>query len=152
MAHYPLNHPLRPAYRFLAALTALYLLLCGVLGLGKTWGDDFFARGSDWVLGQRVNPASAWLVTIVGLILLAAVVLGGNLYHHVALGVGWGLPAVAMVVMALLQTDANILNASMINVVTWVVLGLIVLTGGLYGKVGSSEAAHAEASAASGAR
>lgn len=147
MAHYPLNHPLRPTYRFLTALTALYLLLAGILGIGGTWGDDFFHRGSDWSLGLRVNPASAWLLAVVGLVLLAAAALGGNLHHLVALGLGWGLPAYAMVTMALLQTDANVVNASMVNVVTLTALGLIVLTAGLYGKVGSREDADREAQA-----
>jgi hypothetical protein len=148
MAHYPVNHPLRPTYRFFAGLAGLYLLLFGVIGLGETWGDPFFHRGSDWVLGLRTNPAAAWPATLVGLVLLAVVVIGGNVYHRVALVLGWGICGFAMVVMTMIQTDANVLNVSMVNVITFVVLGLIALVAGLYGKVGTPQAAHAEEVAA----
>ena len=136
MAHYPLNHHLRQTYRLLAALAAVYLVLVGALGLGKCWGDPFFHRGTDWVLGQRVNPASAWLHLVIGLLLLAVVLLGGNVYHRVALALGWIICGLALAVMAFLQTDANVLNASMANVITTVIIGLVVLTAGLYSKVG----------------
>ena len=153
MAHYPLNHHLRPVYRLLAGLAGLYLSLVGIIGIAKTWGDPFFYRdGADWVLGLRVNPAGSWLFAIVGIVLLAAVLIGGNAYHHIALVLGWGLCGVAVLVMAFLQTDANVLNASMANVITTIILGLVTLTAGLYGKVGSSTAAHAEAVAAHSAR
>jgi hypothetical protein len=148
MAHYPLNHHLRRTYRFFATLAGLYLLLFGALGLARTWGDPFFDRGTDWVLGLRTNPAAAWLATAAGAILLAAILLGGNTYHRVALVLGWGICGYAMLTMAFLQTDANVVNASMINVIVLTVLGLIVLTAGLYGKVGTAAAARAEDDAA----
>jgi len=85
-------------------------------------------------------------------ILLGAILIGGNVYHRVALVLGWGCCAYAVLIMAFLQTDANIVNASMINVITLIVLGLIVLTAGLYGKVGTAEAARAEEAAPHGGR
>lgn len=136
MAHYPLNHHLRQTYRLLAAAAGLYLVLVGVIGLATTWGDPLFHRGSDWVLGLRVNPAASWLVLLAGLAVLGAAVLGGNLHHRVNLVLGWGLCAFAMVVMALIQTDANVFNVSMVNVVVLASLGLVIITAGLYGKVG----------------
>jgi hypothetical protein len=148
MAHYPLNHHLRQSYRFLAGLAGLYLTLFGVIGIGKTWGDPFFHRGADWVLGLRTNPAASWLYAIVGILLLAVVLLGGNLHHQVSLVLGWGLCGLGVLIMAFLQTDANVLNASMSNVVVTIVLGLVVLTAALYGKVGSRTAARAEEAAA----
>ncbi|GAA2641151.1 DUF4383 domain-containing protein [Paractinoplanes durhamensis] len=148
MAHYPLNHHLRQTYRFFAGLAGLYLTLFGVIGLGTTWGDEFFHRGSDWVLGLRTNPAASWLYTVLGVLLLLAVLLGGNLYHHVALVLGWGLCGLGVLVMAFIQTDANVLNVSMANVIVTIVLGLVTLTAGLYGKVGSRDAARAEVDAA----
>ncbi|GIF24383.1 hypothetical protein BJ973_007863 [Actinoplanes tereljensis] len=138
MAHYPLNHHLRQTYRFLVGLAGLYATLFGAIGLATTWGDEFFHRGSDWVLGLRTNPAAAWLYTIVGVLLLLAVLLGGNVYHQVTLVLGWGLCGLALLVMAFIQTDANVLNVSMINVIVTIILGLVALVGGLYGKVGSS--------------
>jgi hypothetical protein len=153
MAHYPLNHHLRQTYRFLAGLAGLYLTLFGVIGVAKTWGDPFFYRdGGDWVLGLRTNPAASWLYTIVGILLVAAVLIGGNVYHQVALVLGWGLCGLGILIMAFLQTDANALNASMSNVMVTILVGLVTLTGGLYGKVGSPRAARTEAVASHGPR
>jgi hypothetical protein len=138
MAHYPVNHHLRQTYRFLAGAAGLYLLLVGAIGLARTWGDPFFHRGSDWVLGLRVNQAASWLILLAGLVALVAAAAGGNLHHRVNLVLGWGLCGFAMVVMAFIQTEANVFNVSMVNVIVVTLIGLIVLTAGLYGKVGSS--------------
>ncbi len=148
MAHYPLNHHLRQTYRFLAFLAGAYLLVAGVIGVAITWGDSFFDRGHEWSLGLRVNPAGAWVLAIVGLVIVAAALLGGNVHHQVALIVGWGMCGLAIVILATLQTDANALNASMINVLVLLIVGLVSLVAGLYGKVGSSQAARAEEAAA----
>jgi Domain of unknown function (DUF4383) len=152
MAHYPLNHHLRQTYRFLAGLAGLYVTLAGILGLAATWGHQMFDREGSWALGLRTNPAAAWLYTVVGLILLAAVVIGGNVLHHIAMLVGWGLCALGVLQMAFLQTDANVLHASMTNVIAAIIIGLVALTAGLYGKTGPDQAAQREQSAASAAR
>jgi uncharacterized membrane protein len=148
MAHYPVNHQLRQTYRFLAGLAGLYLLLFGVIGIATTWGDAFFHRGHDWVLGLRVNPAGAWLGAVAGLAVLGAALLGGNLHHRVNLVLGWTLCGFAVVVMTMIQTDANVFDVSMVNIVVLIVLGLIVLIAGLYGKVGTADAGRAEQAAA----
>jgi len=148
MAHYPLNHHLRQTYRFFAGVAGLYLLVTGALGVAATWGDPFFHRGSDWSLGLRVNPAGAWLILLAGLLALIAAVSGGNLGHRVNLLLGWALCGVAMVVLAFLQTDANVLNASVVNVIALTVIGLVLLVAGLYGKVGSTEESSGSAASA----
>jgi hypothetical protein len=148
MAHYPLNHHLRQTYRFVAFLAGAYLLVAGVIGLAATWGDPFFHRGHDWSLGLRVNPAAAWLFTVFGLVIVGAALIGGNVHHQVDVVLGWGICGVAVLLMAIMQTDANVLNASMINVLALLIVGLVVLTAGLYGKVGSGQAARAEQAAA----
>jgi hypothetical protein len=135
MAHYPVDHHLRSLYRFLAGLAGLYLVIFGVISLISTWGDPFFHRGGDWVLGLRTNPAAALVGVLAGAVVLGATLLGGNLHHRVNLVLGWALMAFATAVMAVIQTDANIINASMINVIVVMSLGLVVLTAGLYGKV-----------------
>jgi hypothetical protein len=96
----------------------------------------------------RVNPTSAWLYAIIGVVLLAVVLIGGNLFHRVAIVLGWGLCGGAVLVMAFIQTDANILNASMINVIVTIALGLVTLTAGLYAKVGSRDTGDAGSAAA----
>ena len=135
MAHYPLDHHLRQTYRLLTVAAGIYLLLVGVIGLIETWGDPFFHRGSDWALGLRVNPAASWISLIAGVVVLAAAAAGGNVHHRVNLVLGWGLMGFAMLMMTMIQTDANVLNVSMVNVIVLAGLGLAVLIGGLYGKV-----------------
>jgi hypothetical protein len=147
MAHYPLNHHLRQSYRFVAFLAGAYLLVTGVIGLAGTWGDPFFDRGHDWSLGLRVNPAGSWLLTVLGLLVVAATLLGGNLHHRVNLVAGWGLLGIAMLIMATLQTDANALDASMVNVLVLLIAGLVTLVAGLYGKIGTAQAARTEEAA-----
>lgn len=138
MAHYPLDHHLRLPYRALAGAAGLYLALAGILGVAASWGNDLLGRDAgEWALGLRSNPAGAGLTTLLGLAVLAAAALGGNAHHRVNLVLGWAVLAVAMVVLAFLRTDANVLAFSMVNVIVWTALGLVVLTAALYGKVGS---------------
>jgi hypothetical protein len=149
MAHYPLNHHLRQTYRFVAFLAGAYLVVAGVIGLATTWGDSFFGHdGHAWSLGLRVNPAGSWLFTVLGLVVVAATLIGGNVHHQVTLVAGWAMCGLAVLIMATLQTDANALDASMINVLILLILGVVTLTAGLYGKVGSRQAALAEEAAA----
>jgi hypothetical protein len=136
MAHFPLNHHLRQTYRLLAAAAGLYLLLVGGLGLIQTWGDPLFHRGSDWALGLRVNPAASVVLLVAGLAVLAAAGIGGNVHHRVTMVLGWALMVIAMLVMTMIQTDANVFNVSMVNVIVLASVGLILVTAGLYGKVG----------------
>jgi hypothetical protein len=148
MAHYPLNHHLRQTYRFVAFLAGAYLMIAGVLGLTGTWGEPFFGRdGHHWSLGLRVNPAGSWLLAVLGLIVVAATVIGGNVHHTVTLLGGWAMCGVAVLIMATMQTDANAVHASMVNVLVLLALGLVALTAGLYGKVGSPDSARAEEAA-----
>ena len=152
MAHYPVNHHFRQVYRLLAGLVGLYLTLVGVIGVASTWGDGFLHRGGDWSLGLRVNPLMSLLILVAGLVILVAAVVGGNLHHRVNLVAGWGILAVAVFLMIVMQTDANVFNASMVNVIVLLIGGLVVLTAALYGKVGTSDEERSEAEASSGAR
>jgi hypothetical protein len=144
MAHIPVNHPMRPLYRTLSGLIGLYILVFGIIGVIQTAGDPLFDRGDVWVLGLRTNLAFAILSVVYGAVLLAAAVIGGNIEHMANLGAGLVFILVGLVMMTLMQTDANILNFSMVNSIVSFVFGLLVLTAGLYDKVGSSEDVEAE--------
>lgn len=136
MAHFPLNHHLRQTYRFVAALAGLYLLVAGVIGVLQTAGAPFFDRsGGAWSLGLRVNPAGSWLLVLLGALILAGAVIGGNVHHHLSMVVGWGVLGIAMFVLAAMQTDVNVVHASMVNVIALTVVGLAALLAGLYGKI-----------------
>ena len=144
MAHIPVNHPLRPLYRTLSGLIGLYILVFGIIGVVQTAGDPLFDRGDVWVLGLRTNLAFAILSVVYGAVLLAGAVIGGNVEHMINLGAGLVFIFVGLFMMTVMETDANILNFSMVNSIVSFIFGLLVLTAGLYDKVGSSEDVEAE--------
>lgn len=151
MAHIPINHHLRPLYRTLAGLVGLFSLGLGVAGLTRSGGVDPFQQdGLPRVFGLPVNPAFAVVSIVVGAVVLLGTVIGRNVDHRVNLGAGVLYLLAGLAMMTLLRTDANILGFSMVNCIVSFVLGLITLTAGLYGKVGTPEAAHAERTFRSG--
>jgi hypothetical protein len=144
-AHFPINHPLRPLYRVLSAVAGLYMLVFGVVGFVQTSGAPFFTRDeAEWVLGLRTNPAFAVLSIVAGAVVLGANVVGRNLAHHVNQLAGIVLTIVGMASLALMQTEANVLAFSMVNVIVTFILAGITGTASLYDRVGSSQAARAE--------
>ncbi|MFD0972014.1 DUF4383 domain-containing protein [Plantactinospora endophytica] len=144
MAHIPINHPARPVYRVLAGLIGLYIVVFGVFGLVETAGDDFFSRGSHWVLGLRTNMAFALVSVIFGLVVLFGAVHRGNLGHLMNLTAGVVFLVVGLAMLTVLQTEANILNFSVSTVIVSMLFGLVLLATGLYDKVGPPEHAETE--------
>src|SRR3982074_2269112 len=113
MAHIPINHPLRPLYRALSGLSGLYVLIFGIVGYIRTSDLDFFARHGEWVLGLRTNPAFSVLSIVAGAAVLAGALIGRNLFPLLNLAAGIVFLIAGIVMMLLLQTDANILAFSM---------------------------------------
>ncbi|MCM0676233.1 DUF4383 domain-containing protein [Micromonospora phytophila] len=142
MAHFPVNHPARPIYRVLAGLIGLYILLFGVWGVVQTIGDPLFDRSSTWVLGLRTNLAFSLASVIFGAVLIIGASRRGNLGHYMNLTAGIVFLVTSILMMSVLQTEANFLNFSMSTVLVSMVFGLVLLGTGLYDKVGSDE--HAE--------
>jgi hypothetical protein len=144
MAHLPVNHPAQPVYRLLAGLVGIYILTFGIVGLIQTWGLSFFDRGDNWVLALQTNPAFSLLSTIAGAVILGGSFVGGNVDHFINL---WGSTVflvAGVVMMALLETYANLLNFSMTTVIASFIIGVLLLLSGLYGKVGPPELGEAE--------
>ncbi|MDT4986368.1 MAG: hypothetical protein QOI74_462 [Micromonosporaceae bacterium] len=144
MAHIPINHPLRPVYRVLSGLMGLYVLIFGIVGFGRTHDLDFFSRHGEWVFGLRTNPAFSVMSILGGAALVAAAIIGGNLFAYANLVAGGAFMLAGMYMLLVLQTAANILAASMVTCIASFIFAMIALTAGLYGKVGSAEDAHAE--------
>jgi hypothetical protein len=135
MAHFPVNHRLRPAYRALAALTGVYLGAFGVAGIARTHDRPLFAQTDlPWVLGLRTNLALAALFTVLGVLLIAAAVVGRNIDQLVNLAVGIGFVTLGLFELCVLRTGANVLAFSMVNCNVVFVLGLVLLTAGMYGR------------------
>ncbi|MFI6822695.1 DUF4383 domain-containing protein [Micromonospora sp. NPDC050187] len=144
MPHFPVNHPARPLYRAFAGLVGLYILVFGVWGVVQTWGEPLFDRGSHWALGLRTNPAFSLASVLFGIVLLIGASRRSNLGHYMNLTAGVVFMVTGVLMMSVLQTDANFLNFSMSTVVVSMIFGLLLLATGLYDKVGPPEHAEAE--------
>jgi hypothetical protein len=144
MAHIPINHPLRPLYRALSGLIGLYILIFGIIGYARTHDLAFFTSHGDWSLWLLTNPAFSLLSIIVGACVLGAAVIGRNVFTYVNLAAGIVFLLAGIAMLLLLRTDANFLSFSMVNCIASFIFGMVFLAGGLYGKVGTLEAADAE--------
>ena len=135
MAHNPVNHPLRPIYRALGALTGAYLVLFGIVGLIVTADDGLLGTGTDRVLGQRANLAWSLASLIIGAIVVLGTAIGRNADTEIDKYFGWGLLVVGSYGLAVIRTDANFLNFSISTVVVTYLAGLFLIMAGLYSKV-----------------
>jgi hypothetical protein len=132
MAHNPVNHPLRPLYRALGALSGVWLILFGIVGLIVNAGDDFFALHPEHVLGLGANMFASVLSLITGVTVVIATALGRNLDTEAYKYLGWGILAVGSYGLAAIRTDANFLGFTVGTVVTEYLVGLILVLAGLY--------------------
>ncbi|MEV0713538.1 DUF4383 domain-containing protein [Asanoa sp. NPDC050611] len=144
MAHFPLNHPLRPLYRTLAALTGTYILIFGSVSLTRTVGQTLFSRESTWALGLRTNLAFAIISVIWGLIVVVANLIGGNVGHYTNLVGAVVFMVTGIYMVAFMQTPANFLNFSVSTAILSLVFGVILLLAGMYDKTGTAESQRAE--------
>jgi hypothetical protein len=135
MAHNPVNHPLRPLYRALSALSGIYLVLFGIVGIVVTSGSGLFGQPDDRVFGQGTNLFWSIISLILGAIVLAATAIGRNLDVEVDKYVGWGLLVVATYELATSRTDANFLKFTIATVIVTYIVGLVLITAGLYSKM-----------------
>jgi Domain of unknown function (DUF4383) len=143
MAHNPVNHPLRPLYRALSALCGIYLVLFGIVGIVVTGGNGLFGQPDDLVLGQGANLFWSIVSLIVGAIVVAAVAIGRNLDVEVDKYVGWGLLVVGTYELATSRTDANFLKFTIATVVVTYLIGLVLITAGLYSTTATAQEASA---------
>ena len=130
----PTNNPLNRVYRVGAAVIGIGLLVFGVLGYANGLGF-FDTSGGDDVLGLSSNVVLSTISVVVGLLLVAGGIAGGNISAGLntvvaALFLGSGLAN-----LTVLRTSWNFLNFSMRNVIFSFVVGVLLLTFGLYGRV-----------------
>jgi membrane protein implicated in regulation of membrane protease activity len=143
MAHFPVNHHLRPLYRTLAALAGIYMLVFGIVAFSKVSGRPFFTQDeAAWALGLRANPAFAVLSMVAGAVVLVANVIGRNIAHLVNTVAAVVLIVAGMAMLLLMQTSANIFAFSMVNCIVTFILALVIGTVSLYDRTGSSEQGH----------
>jgi hypothetical protein len=141
LSHAPVNHPLRPVYRTIAALSAVVTVVVGVIGFAVTSSHDYFGQGDGSVLGLGMNPGHALLMAGTGVVVLLALLIGRNVDQVLLLLLGVGLMAVGTFGLVVMRTaDINVLNYRMPNVVLAYVIGALLLTAGLYVKSGRAAA------------
>lgn len=129
----PENHRLGRVYRFGGGLVGAVLLVFGVLGFLDQLA--FFDTGGDRVAGLSTNGVLSGISVLVGLALIGAAVVGGNLSSDLNSVVGAAFLISGLANLCVLRTSWNILNFSMANVVFSFVVGSVVLMFGLYGRV-----------------
>jgi hypothetical protein len=143
MAHNPVNHPAQPVYRAIAGLTGLYLVIFGVIGVTTTSGGQLFAQNHTVVLGQGANLGYSLISAVLGVIILIATAIGRNVDASVNKWFGYGFMVLGLAALATLPTNANYLNFTIATCIVAMVIGLILLAAGLYGRVGSEREAKA---------
>ncbi|MGW5666769.1 DUF4383 domain-containing protein [Micromonospora sp. NPDC003776] len=139
MAHTPVNHPARPIYRAIGGIVGLYFVVFGVLGIIASAGNDVLAQDDTKVLGQGTNLGFSLLSVLIGAVILLGVVIGRNLDVAINQWLAYALMVLGLAMLAFLQTDANIFNFSIMTDIVVLVLALVLLMVGMYGKVGTDE-------------
>ncbi len=131
-------------WRALAFLAGAYILVLGILGFieGQNAGLGWFAQdGLPTVLFLKTNPAFSVMSVVVGAIVVVGALLGRNLDRWINLSAGTVFLLAGMFMLLLLRTDVNFLGFGMSTCIVSFILGLIMFTAGLYGRVGSTEEA-----------
>jgi hypothetical protein len=139
-SHIPINHHLLPLYRTLAGLAGLFCLVFGIVGVIRTASDPMFHRGDVVIFGLKTDLGFAIISIVIGAIVLVGALLGGNLDHYINLFGGIVFLVVGMLMLALLQTNANFLNFRIGTCIVSFIIGTFLLTAGLYGRVGDASA------------
>ncbi|MEX5719199.1 DUF4383 domain-containing protein [Geodermatophilus maliterrae] len=117
-----------------AVLVALFLLVFGLLGFAG--GLDFFSTDGERILGMSSNGLLSLISVVVALVLLAAAARGPRIASTVMIVVGSLFLLSALVNLAVLRTSFNLLAFEFRNVVFSVVVGLLLLMLGAYGRIG----------------
>ncbi len=143
LLHLPVNHRLRCLYRFLAALTGLYVLVYGIVGIVVSRGQGAFARTDTEALGLRTNLAFSIMSIVVGAVVLVGIAVDHNWDHVLNFFGGLAFLLVGMLMLAVLQTDVNVFNYNVTKCVVSFLIGLVLFLAGLYSRVGPVDEAQA---------
>lgn len=132
----PVDHRLGRVYRVGATVMGVFLIVFGILGLIERIG--FLSTGGTMVLGLNSNGALSVISILVGFLLLAGTVTGGNTTSTVNIAVGTSFLLAGFASLALLDSRFNFLAFRIQNVAFSFVTGLLLMTFGMYGRVSGS--------------
>jgi hypothetical protein len=139
MAHYPVNHPMRPLYRMLALLAGVYLILFGIVGLITTSGAGLLDRPGTIVLGQGANLLWSILSLVIGVVAIIGTLVGRGVATQTQWLLGWALMVIGSYGLATSKTDANYLGFTIATVIVTYLVGWVLLLSSLYMRVGPPE-------------
>lgn len=119
-------------YRIGAGLTGLVLVGFGSAGLMIRL--PLFDTQGEVIAGLSTNGALSFISIAIGSLLVGAAILGGKFASTVCVAVGAAFVVSGLVNLYLMSTDFNILAFSIPNVIFSFVVGLVVMTFGMYGR------------------
>ncbi|WP_225839935.1 DUF4383 domain-containing protein [Streptomyces sp. NK08204] len=134
--HLPVDHRLSTVYRIGAGVIGVFLLVFGILGVIDHIG--FFSTGGDTVAGLNTNGALSVLSICVGVILVAGMLIGGNVASTLNMVFGVLFLLNGFLNLGLLDTPNNFLAFKIQNVLFSFVVGVLLMAFGMYGRVSSS--------------
>lgn len=129
----PTDHRLATVYRLGAALCGGILLLFG--GLGFADQLSFFNTTGTKLAGLSTNGLLSLISVLFGALLVAGAAVGGNFASTLNMAVGTLFLLSGFVHIFILDRSANFLGFGMSNVIFSFVMGLVILTFGMYGRV-----------------
>ncbi|MFF4264562.1 DUF4383 domain-containing protein [Streptomyces virginiae] len=129
----PVDHPLNRVYRVGAALCGLLLLVFGCLGFAGSLSA--FDTDGQQIAGLSTNGLLSSVSVVFGLLLFVAALFGGNVASTVNIVVGVLFVLSGFVHLFLIGRPGNILDFGMTNVIFSFLMGLLVMTFGMYGRV-----------------
>jgi len=116
-----------------AICLGLFLLVFGVIGLAG--GLGFFDTQGEHVLGLSSNGLLSTISVVVGLLLVGSAFLGPRVASTVMMVFGCLFLVSGLANLAVLTTSLNVLAFEISNVIFSIVVGLVLLTLGAYGRV-----------------
>jgi hypothetical protein len=133
----PIDHHLATVYRYGAGFCGVVLLVFAGLGFADALSP--FDTAGDAIAGMTTNIALSVISTVVGLALLAGAVIGGNFASVLNMTVGALFVLSGFAHIVVLDRPANVLDFDfgMTNVIFSFVMGLVIATFGMYGRVSS---------------
>ncbi|MFJ9037213.1 DUF4383 domain-containing protein [Streptomyces sp. NPDC102406] len=131
----PADHRLAQVYRWGAAFCGLVLLVFGCLGFADRLSP--FGTDGDRIAGLSTNGVLSLTSVVVGLLLIGGGIVGGNIASTLNMVIGALFLVSGFAHLFILDRSANFLDFGMTNVLFSFVMGLLILTFGMYGRVSS---------------
>lgn len=133
--HLSADHRLNQVYRYGAGLCGLILLAFGVLGFLQD--IPFFSTTGKHVAGMSTNGLLSAISIVVAALLMLGAYVGGNFASTLNIAIGALFIVSGLINLALMSTSgSNFLAFRLPNVFFSFVMGLLVMTFGMYGRVG----------------